>query len=206
VTPRRKPDPNGRLEARKAYTLEMFFRRHLPMLKRWAHARVPRWLHREADADDFVQRTALRTLQRLRHLPPHGTDQVQAYLRMILMNLVRDEIRRAGRRPEHVAVREEDATWDRSPLDALIGRQAWSSFIKALKTLRPRDRIAIVGRFDAGLSYRALQAQLGTATPDAARVAVSRAVSRLALAMRQASAVPCRRQRKASVAGSRRTA
>jgi RNA polymerase sigma factor (sigma-70 family) len=173
--------------------LEEFFRRQLPLLKRWADVRVPRWLAREADADDFVQRTALRTLQRLGHLPTRSIDEVQAYMRQILVNLVRDEIRRAGRRPDHVAVREEDAIWERSPLDTLVGRHAWSSFTRALKSLSPRDRAAIVGRFEAGLSYRALQLRLNTETDDAARIAVSRAVSRLAAAMHEAPAVRARR-------------
>jgi RNA polymerase sigma factor (sigma-70 family) len=176
-----------------ARSLEEFFRRQLPMLKRWADARVPRWLEREADADDFVQRTALRTLQRLGHLPSRSIDEVQAYLRQILVNLVRDEIRRAGRRPDHVAIRDEDAIWQWSPLDALIGRNAWSSFTRALKTLSQRDRAAIAGRFEAGLSYRALQRRLGAETPNAARVAVSRAVSRLGAAMREPPTVPPRR-------------
>jgi RNA polymerase sigma factor (sigma-70 family) len=184
--------------------LEKFFRRQLPMLKRWADARVPRWLEREADADDFVQRTALRTLQRLGHLPSRSMDEVQAYLRQILVNLVRDEIRRAGRRPDHVGIRDDDAIWQWSPLDRLIGRNAWSSFTRALKTLSQRDRSAIAGRFEAGLSYRALQQRLGTDTPDAARVAVSRAVSRLAAAMRAPAVPPRRRSRHASVTRQRR--
>jgi DNA-directed RNA polymerase specialized sigma24 family protein len=99
------------------------------------------------------------------------------------LNLVRDEIRRAGRRPDHVALCEDDPPWERSPLDLLLGRQLWQRFLSAFKAMEPRDRGAIVGRFYRGLSYEALQVLLDTPSPDAARVTVARAARRLAEAM-----------------------
>jgi len=78
-----------------------------------------------------------------------------------------------------------DATPDDglSPLETAIGVEAVESYETALQTLRDDDRQAIVGRLEMDYSYEELAVMLGKSSPGAARVAVSRALVRLAEAM-----------------------
>ena len=174
---------------RERRALEAFFAAHLPALRSWAGRRVPRRLERRADADDFVQLAAIRTLARLHHLAPERRETMQPYLRRVVINLVRDEIRKVGRSPELIAV---DGDLDAAgivvtPLDALVGRATWETYKAALKALDPRDRKCIVGRVQKGLSYPEIARLIGAPSPGAARVAVSRAIDRLMSAMRARS-------------------
>ena len=70
-----------------------------------------------------------------------------------------------------------------SPLETAIGVEAVESYETALQTLRDDDRQAIVGRLEMDYSYEELAVMLGKSSPGAARVAVSRALVRLAEAM-----------------------
>ena len=67
-----------------------------------------------------------------------------------------------------------------SPLDAAIREEAWARYRAALERLRPDDRVLIVGRIDLGYSYEQLALVSGRVTPDATRVALRRAIVRLA--------------------------
>ena len=73
-----------------------------------------------------------------------------------------------------------------SPLEMAIKSEAYERYRDALLTLSPRDRELIVQRVELQwpLLQIAEQAEMGTA--DAARMAVSRALKRLAAAMKVA--------------------
>jgi RNA polymerase sigma-70 factor (ECF subfamily) len=73
-----------------------------------------------------------------------------------------------------------------SPLEQLIGKQMLDRYESALAQLKPEDREAVVGRLEFGLAYNELAAALGKNSPDAARMAVSRALLKIAEAMRDA--------------------
>ena len=51
------------------------------------------------DTDDLVQVAVLRALNKVGRFEPHREGAFLAYLRRILLNAVRDEIRRVARRP-----------------------------------------------------------------------------------------------------------
>ncbi len=55
----------------------------------------------------------------------------------------------------------------------------------ALQALKPEDREAIIARVELGMSYADIALERGKPSSDAARMAVSRAVSRLAEKMRE---------------------
>jgi RNA polymerase sigma-70 factor (ECF subfamily) len=103
------------------------------------------------------------------------------------MNRIRDECRRAGRRPPGTEIDERTPDDHASPLEQAIGVQAVEQYEHALARLSSQDREAIVARIEMGFSYGELAVMLGKPTPDAARVAVSRALVRLAEAMRHVS-------------------
>src|SRR5437763_2883229 len=74
------------------------FARYLPSLRRWARGRLPRWTRDLRDTEDVVQETLLQTLKHIDVFQPRHEGALQAYLRQALMNRVRDEVRRVGRR------------------------------------------------------------------------------------------------------------
>jgi RNA polymerase sigma-70 factor (ECF subfamily) len=70
-----------------------------------------------------------------------------------------------------------------SPLEAAIGVEAQESYERALATLREKDRQLIVLHVEFGMKAAELAAQLGLETPAAARMALQRALKKLAEAM-----------------------
>ena len=60
--------------------------------------------------------------------------------------------------------------------------------LAALTRLRTEEREAIVARVEMGLSYQEIAEALGKPTPEAARMAVSRALMRLAREMEPSDA------------------
>ena len=71
----------------------------------------------------------------------------------------------------------------RSPLDHAIDEETWARYLSALKRLTPRERRLIVGRAELGYSFTQLAHIDGRASPDAARMALKRALVRLASEM-----------------------
>ena len=69
---------------------------------------------------------------------------------------------------------------DTSPLDAAIGQEALDCYDAALGRLRPEDCEAVVTRVEFGLSFQEVARALGKPSADAARMAVVRALVRLA--------------------------
>ena len=75
---------------------------------------------------------------------------------------------------------------DLSPLDRAIGQEASARYEAALAELKPPEREAIIGRIELGYDYDELAAALGKPSGEAARLAVRRALLRLAEVMRDA--------------------
>lgn len=161
--------------------LNELFRRHLPPLRRWARGRLPRWTRDLRDTEDLVQETLLQTLRRIDAFEPRHEGALQAYLRQALINRVRDEVRRVNRYPAAAGL-EDDRYADpaASPLEEAIGKEALERFESALERLKPEEREIIIARVEMQQSYQQIAAAHGKASPDAARMAVTRALVRLA--------------------------
>jgi DNA-directed RNA polymerase specialized sigma24 family protein len=71
----------------------------------------------------------------------------------------------------------------RSPLERVVQLDNSARYRWALRRLKPRDRLAIVLRFEHFASYAELALRLGVPTTNAARVMLSRALRRLAAAV-----------------------
>lgn len=160
--------------------LNRLFARLLPSLQRWARGRLPSWARRRVDTVDLVQDALLNLFRHLRHMQPRRPGAVRAYLQESIRNRIRDEIRRAGQ--VETAATSTPAQLDpaSSPLDQAIALESRIRYRQALSRLDPGDQELIVARIEMGLSYE--QLALATARPsrDAARVAVRRALLRLA--------------------------
>ena len=163
--------------------LEQLFARHVPLLKRWASGRLPRWARDITDTSDLVQETVLATFKRLDAFEPEGDGALQAYLRRAIVNRIRNQIQFVSIRPRAVALELEvpgDAT---SPLDAAIGRETEAKYEAALARLNPDEREAIITRVEFGMSFAMVAEILEKPSADAARMAVVRALVRLAKEM-----------------------
>jgi RNA polymerase sigma-70 factor, ECF subfamily len=172
-----------RAKAGEPDALDRLFGRLLPSLRRWASGRLPRSRRGLMDTDDLVQDTAVRVVTHVDGFDLRHDRGLQAYLRQAVTNRIRDEIRRARRLPAVRTLDENAPNSDTSPLDHAIGRQAVERYEAALARLRPADRRAIVARVEMGRSYHDIAEALGKPSSEAARVAVSRALLRLAREM-----------------------
>ena len=105
---------------------------------------------------------------------------LQAYLRQAIVNRIRDEIRRTKRSPTVTVLDENASDHGASPLETAIGAEALDRYEAALARLRPEEREAIVARVEMDGSYQDVAQALGKPSADAARMAVSRALLRLA--------------------------
>jgi RNA polymerase sigma-70 factor (ECF subfamily) len=160
--------------------LDLLFARYVPLLRRWASGRLPRWARDLADTHDLVQETLLQTFKKLDTFEYRGEGAFQAYLRQVLANRIREEFRKAARRPDGTTLDEAQQDPSPSPLEEAIGLHALERYEQALERLQPGEREAIIARVELGLSYEELAAALGKPTPDAARKAAQRALVRLA--------------------------
>ena len=177
--------PSSAAEIRRAQggdrsALSALFRRHVPLLHRWAQGRLPRWARAFGDTADLVQDAVLNTFRRLDQFEATGERALQKYLRLAVQNRILDTLRRSETR-----TRAGEPTGDEpdrrqpSPLSLAIAAEEHERYRVGLARLKPGEQELIVGRFELGYSFEQLALVAGKSTPDAARVALRRAVARL---------------------------
>jgi RNA polymerase sigma factor (sigma-70 family) len=158
--------------------LNQLFGRYLAPLRRWARGRLPQWSRDLMDTDDLVQETVLRAVKGIDRFESRHEGALQAYLRQAVMNRIR-------RGPAVSELDEKAAAPDASPLEAAIGAEALDRYESAMARLRPDEREAIIARVEMDGTYQDVAAALGKPTAGAARMAVTRALLRLAIEMKQ---------------------
>jgi RNA polymerase sigma-70 factor (ECF subfamily) len=163
--------------------MERLFARHLDSLRRWARGRLPRAARDAGDTEDLVQEAAANVFRRLPHFEPRRDQALRAYLRQAVRNRVRDALRQRQRRPAPAEIDEQAPAGGPSPLHAAIEAENASRYRAGLERLRPEERELVVARLELGYSYEQIALALGRASPDAVRVAVRRAMLRLAEVM-----------------------
>jgi len=168
----------GNQEAR-----ERLWARYLPRLQRWAAGRLPRWARDIVDTDDLVQTTLLRSLNKFEGIEPRFDGALQAYLRQALLNQIRDLVRTAHVKPPVREIESQDKDAGPSPLEEAVGRQAAQRYEASLERLSAEDREAIVLKIEMGYAYPEVAEALDKPSVDAARMAVRRALLRLAKEM-----------------------
>jgi RNA polymerase sigma-70 factor (ECF subfamily) len=166
--------------------MDVLLTRCLVLVQRWATGRLPHWARDLSDTADLVQETVVQTLKHLGTFEPRGDAALEAYLRQALHNRICSEYRRAGRRPPRVPLEDVLLHPGPSPLEVVVGAETYQQYEAALARLAPDDRKAVVGRVELRCSYQELAHLLGKPSPDAARMAVARALVRLAQEMGRA--------------------
>jgi RNA polymerase sigma-70 factor, ECF subfamily len=159
--------------------VDRLFARCVGPLQRWASGRLPKWARDATDTDDLVQETLLQTFRRIDAFEPRGVGALQAYLRQAVLNRVRDELRRKGRRPDVTALDGWEIDAGLSPLEQAIGQETVDRYERALARLQPAERETIIARIELGYTYDELAEALGKPSADAARKAAQRALVRL---------------------------
>jgi RNA polymerase sigma-70 factor (ECF subfamily) len=163
---------------------DLLVERSLPQLRRWARGRLPQWARSMADTQDLVQDAVMRALPKLEAFEVRHPGALQSYLRQAVQNRIYDEVRKVNSRPTAAGeVPEEVPDLTPSPLEQAIGKQGFDRYERALKTLKPADRDAIVARIELQQSYEEVAIALGKPNANAARMAVTRALARLIEAM-----------------------
>ena len=125
----------------------------------------------------------MNALKRLDTFEPRHEGALLAYLRRAVGNRILDIIRANRRQPTRVDLPDDLAHEHTSPLDAAIGAENRERYEAALTHLDEDDRDAIILRLELHYTYDELQVALDTPTAGAARMAVRRALQRLAVAM-----------------------
>jgi RNA polymerase sigma-70 factor (ECF subfamily) len=154
--------------------------RFLPILRRWAHGRLPARARDLSDTDDLVQITLIRALEHVGEFEPRREGAFVAYLRRILLNAMRDEIRRADRRPGREDLGDKLRDERASVIERAIGREALERYETALGRLPEEQREGVMLRIEFGYTFQEIADALGKPSANTARMMVSRALARLA--------------------------
>ncbi len=160
---------------------ERLVARYLPLLRRWAHGRLPGYARDLNDTNDLVQITLMSALRNLEQFESRHEGALLAYLRTSLMNAIRQEIRRTTRHGGAHEPLPEDSVW---PLDSEMSKRLdtdrWLDYEQALARLSPEQREAVILRLEFGMGWAEIAAATERASADAARMLVSRALVELA--------------------------
>lgn len=179
-------DPNSSIQLLARFrngdseALDRLVSRHLPALRRWAHGRLPQGVRDLQDTGDLVQETLIQALRHLDHFEYRREGALQAYLRQAVYNRIRMEFRSKRSRPLKVELDVDPEDRTASPLEQAVGRETLERYERALAHLKPEDREAVITRMELEGSYADVAAALGKPSAAAARMAVSRALLRLA--------------------------
>lgn len=157
--------------------------RCLPALRRWAHGRLPTRARGMVDTDDLVQVSVFRALNQVGRFEPRHEGAFLAYLRRTLLNAVRDEIRRAARRPGGEEVSEDLADPAAPAVEQVIGHETMEAYEQALAELSDAQQEAVILRVEFGYTFPEIAEATGSPSANAARMTVARALVRLAEAM-----------------------
>jgi RNA polymerase sigma-70 factor (ECF subfamily) len=173
----------ARIKSGDAEALDRLMARLIPVLRRWAHGRLPTSARSAMDTVDLVQDTVISALKRLDAFDARSQGALQAYLRQAVLNRIKDVARYHHRRPTQVPIPEQMHDRQASPLEQAIGAENVRRYEEAMRRLAAADREAIVGRLEMQYDYDELAIVLNKPSAAAARMAVTRAMKRLASEM-----------------------
>ena len=174
-----------RIRAGDAQARERLIRRYLPLLTRWAHGRLPGSARDLNETADLVQMTLMRAFQSLPAFEVQGPGAFFGYLRQIMSNLLKDELRRVARRPQHDEISAEVVEGSPQPLEQAVNLATLAAYEHALTQLDPEQREAVMLRVELGLAHDEIARVINAPSANAARMKVARALMRLAELMNE---------------------
>jgi RNA polymerase sigma-70 factor (ECF subfamily) len=157
-----------------------------PLLRRFAHGRIPQLLRHREDTADLVQLTWTKVLDKLDAIDASEPGAFFAYLRAVLINALRESLRREAIAP--VAAGGELADKAAAVVPAAhVDPTDWIAYEQSLAALAPEHRGIVLMRYEFGMSFAEIGAELGE-SPDGVRMKLNRAIARMAQAAGSASA------------------
>ena len=169
-----------RIKDGEASARQALYERCLPLLTRWAHGRLPAPARDIADTDDLVQVTLLRALNHLEEFEANGSGSFLAYLRQILLNEVRAELRKRQRGVTKVDIETQVLADDSAGVvEQLVGHERLQAYEQALAKLDRHAQELIVMRLEFGMNYNEIGLEVG-AEPNTVRMRISRALRMVA--------------------------
>ncbi|HYJ32905.1 MAG TPA: sigma-70 family RNA polymerase sigma factor [Candidatus Binatia bacterium] len=181
LNPTRTLLERARAGDQRAFDL-LFQRYHMPLM-RWAHGRLCASARGQNETRDVVHICFSKAFHSLDRFVYRHQGSFLGYLHEILKNEVVSMNRRwMGRKPSA----ELDGDYPDSALrpdEEYEGKERRERYERALASLTPREQELIVMR-EMGLTNAEIAVELGFSTPNAARMAVTRAIERLAAAIR----------------------
>ncbi len=169
-----------RLQDGDVLAREELMERCLPLLRRWARGRLPHGARDIADTDDLVQLAMMRALANISDFDSRRQGAFLAYLRTILMNASRDEIRKSTRRPTVEEADHRISDPRRGPQELALDQETRDAYEAALASLSDVERESVILRLEFGLPFAEVALETGRPSADAARKMVSRALTKLA--------------------------
>ena len=171
-----------RFQGGDASARDQLVSRYLPILQRWARGRLPQYGRDLAETDDLVQVTFIRALNNLERFDSTRPGAFLAYLRTILLNNVREEMRRKVRQPPKDEYSDE-VSGPGSVVEQVIGAELIEEYEQALEKLKPAERDPVIMRVEFGMTYPEIAAELGSSSANAVRMTISRALAKMAKVM-----------------------
>ena len=169
-----------RAQTGDAAALNQLLDRYRPRIVRWASGRLPGYARELTDTEDLVQDALVGTFKNFQTFECRGEWALQGYLRRAVLNRVREELRRLKDRPRREEMDDNVAARQLSPLEAAMGAETFARYNAALETLTEQEREGVIARLELGCSFQEIALLVDKPTPDAARMAVTRAIARVA--------------------------
>ncbi|MEZ5473111.1 MAG: RNA polymerase sigma factor [Marinicella sp.] len=150
-----------------------------PILRQWAHGRLPQYMRSLYETADVVQETLLVGFNKIDQFESQYAGSFLVYLRVILANRIKKLI--STRPPEselNVTKALEHSTLHHSAhLDSML------AYEEALSKISQDEKEAVVMRVEFGFNFKEIAALLGKPSANAARMYVSRCLLKLAEVM-----------------------
>ena len=165
--------------------LDALYHRYMPMLRRWATGRLPTCGRDVAETEDLVQVAFMRAFKQLEKFESERPGAFLSYLRSILMNLIRDELRRTKARPQLSSMTQSFQDPAASVVEAAVGAETLAQYERALMRLPEQKRFAVMMRVEFDLNYEEIARELDLPSANATRMMITRALVDLAEQMRE---------------------
>ena len=157
------------------------FKQFLPIISEWAHGRLPQYARDLSETADIVQKSLLSALQNIDDFEAIREGAFLAYLRQIVLNNIRMEIRRVTRKNKHGHAHNdiEVADSEVSIMQQVIGDEAMQRYEKGLMSLKDKAREAVMLRVEFGYSFAEIAMAVEMNSANAARMLVSRSLHQM---------------------------
>ena len=155
---------------------------YLPILRKWAHGRLPAGARDLTETEDIVQVSLMKALQKVHDFESRGEGAFMAYLRTIMLNNIRREIQRFQRRHQIAPMEYNAELTDEQPsaLEKALGVETLEQYESALMGLSDNAREAVILRLEFGYSFPEVAAAIPCNSANAARMLVTRGLAKMA--------------------------